>query len=86
MTWLRKINFVGILILNKLLNMINWLFFPKSRKIPKHLEDIINTAFIPNASKISSNDHTYHSNEVMSILQYDIEKLGYMVETNKSAE
>lgn len=55
--------------------MINWQFFPKSHKIPKHLEDIINTAFIPNASLIDSTVYTYQSNEVMAILQPNIAEL-----------
>ena len=44
--------------------MINWHFFPKSRIIPEHLQNIVGV-FELNESLIRSDIHNYGSNEVL---------------------
>lgn len=62
--------------------MINWQFFPKSRIIPEHLENVL-SVFEINENLISSDVHNYGSNEVLENVRTNLEKLDFQVEKSK---
>ena len=62
--------------------MINWQFFPKSDAIPSHLKDVV-CVFEADEDKISSDDNTYSSDEVLGFLRSGLEEAGYQVEKSK---
>jgi hypothetical protein len=62
--------------------MINWQYFPKSDKIPNHLEEVVNV-FEEKQTDINSEKHQYSSDEVLSHLRYGLEKINYQVEKSK---
>ena len=64
------------------IEMIRWVSFPKYRKIEVHMREIINV-FEVAYSKISSEEHTKISNEVLSIVAGGLVRLGYSVEQGK---
>lgn len=64
--------------------MINWQFFPKSKIIPNHLNDVLNV-FELNFGLIDSEYHNYHSNEVLEFVRDGLEKLNYEIERSKKA-
>jgi len=66
------------------LNNIRFQFYPKNKKLPKHLETLILEGFKKNHDKISSDENTLHSNEVLSTIRSSLLKLGYKVESGKS--
>jgi hypothetical protein len=62
--------------------MISWQYFPKSDKIPSHLQKTIEV-FTKNISQCHSVDFQLGSDEVLVIMRNDLEKLGYTVEKGK---
>ena len=70
---------------------MNWIYFPKTEEVPKHLKKIV-AAFEKNSKKINSknNDHSNEdrlsSDEVLKILESDFVDLGYSVEKSKQAK
>lgn len=64
--------------------MINWQFFPKSRIIPEHLNNVIGV-FVSNEFIISSDVHNYGSNEVLENVRVKLEKLEFQVERSKKS-
>ena len=64
--------------------MINWQFFPKSRIIPEHLQNILGV-FELNESLISSDVHNYGSNEVLENVRNSLEKLDFQIEKSKKS-
>lgn len=64
--------------------MINWQFFPKSRIIPEHLQNVLGV-FELNERLISSNFHNYGSNEVLEYVRGDLEKLDFQIEKSKKS-
>ncbi|MCK4871633.1 MAG: hypothetical protein KAS72_02800 [Phycisphaerales bacterium] len=63
--------------------MINWIYFPKSRK-PPYLATAVVTVFESEAKLIDSTVHTLTSNEVLSHLAGGLQALGFVVETGKT--
>jgi hypothetical protein len=64
--------------------MINWQFFPKSRIIPEHLQNVLGV-FELNESIISSNVYNYTSNEVLENVRVNLEKLDFQIEKSKKS-
>ncbi len=64
--------------------MINWQFFPKSRIIPEHLQNVIGV-FELNESIISSDNYNYGSNEVLENVRAGLEKLEFQIEKSKKS-
>jgi hypothetical protein len=64
--------------------MINWQFFPKSRIIPEHLQNVLGV-FELNESLISSEVHNYGSNEVLENVRTNLEKLDFQIEKSKKS-
>lgn len=64
--------------------MINWQFFPKSRIIPNHLQDVL-SCFETNEDLITSSVFGYSSNEVLEHVRTDLEKLNFLIEKSKKS-
>jgi hypothetical protein len=64
--------------------MIVWQFFPKSRVIPKHLQDVL-SVFDLKENLISSDLHNYSSNEVLENVRVLLEGLEYKIEKSKKS-
>ena len=64
--------------------MIAWQFFPKSRIIPEHLKNVL-SVFEFNEKLISSDIHSYGSNEVLENVRVDLEQLDIISLTNIKA-
>jgi hypothetical protein len=64
--------------------MINWQFFPKSRIIPEHLQNVLGV-FELNESLISSDVHNYGSNEVLEKLRISLEEFDFQIERSKKS-
>jgi hypothetical protein len=64
--------------------MINWQFFPKSRIIPEHLQNVLGV-FELNENLISSDVHNYGSNEVLENVRIDLERLDFQIEKSKKS-
>jgi len=64
--------------------MINWHFFPKSKKIPEHLFKVVGV-FENCEELISSEQHNYGSNEVLEKISKSLETLNYQVEKSKKS-
>lgn len=62
--------------------MINWQFFPKSRIIPEHLQNVL-SVFEFNEGLISSDVHNFGSNEVLENVRKHLEKLDFQIEKSK---
>lgn len=62
--------------------MISWQFFPKSKMIPGHLQDVVQV-FDKNGKAISSVNHNYGSNEVLGKIYTDLVSLNFLVEKSK---
>lgn len=62
--------------------MLQWLFYPQNKRIPKHLEDVINE-FQDQYEKIKSPINNFKSNEVLDYIRSGLEKLGFEVEKGK---
>lgn len=62
--------------------MINWQYFPKSDRIPNHLNDVVEV-FIKYQKDISSEYHHLKSNDVLNILREELENLNFHVEKSK---
>ncbi len=61
---------------------MKWSYFPRNNSISDEHLKIVN-AFIFNESKISSENHSLHSDEVLHIVAEELEKCGYAVEKSK---
>jgi hypothetical protein len=64
--------------------MINWQFFPKSRIIPEHLQNVLGV-FELNESLICSESHNHVSDEVLKIVRAGLEELDFLMEKSKMA-
>lgn len=64
--------------------MINWQFFPKSRIVPDHLKNVLGV-FEFNESLISSDVHSYGSNEVLENVRANLETLDFQIEKSKKS-
>lgn len=64
--------------------MINWQFFPKSRIIPEHLQNVLNV-FELNEMLISSDFHNFGSNEVLENVRSKLENLDFQIEKSKKS-
>lgn len=64
--------------------MISWQFFPKSRIIPEHLENVL-FVFELKENSISSSTHNYGSNEVLENVRSELEKLEFQIEKSKKS-
>ena len=64
--------------------MINWQFFPKSRIIPEHLQDVLRV-FELNEILINSNSHSFGSNEVLEKVRGNLEELEFRIEKSKKS-
>ncbi len=64
--------------------MINWQFFPKSTEIPKHLKSVVEV-FEACEKDIDSSTLKLKSNDVLSVLCRELEKIGYEVEKGKKS-
>lgn len=64
--------------------MIKWQFYPKSKKAPSHLEEVVGKVFGVNCQKISSEKHKFNSNKVLRIIGKDLKKVGFEIESGKS--
>lgn len=62
--------------------MINWQYFPKSKEIPDHLEQVI-AAFQKNIGQINSQTLKHSSNMVLEKMRPNLEAIGYKVEISK---
>jgi hypothetical protein len=63
--------------------MINWQYYPKSDRIPNHLQSIVDV-FEMNLNAIDSDMYTHSSNEVLELLREHFEQLNFKVEKSKS--
>lgn len=61
-----------------------WQFFPKSKIIPNHLQEVVNV-FQNNSEVIDSYIFTYGSNEVLEKISPHLESIGYVVEKSKKS-
>jgi hypothetical protein len=64
--------------------MINWQYFPKSRIIPEHLKNVLGV-FERNENLISSEKHTFSSNEVLDNVRTNLENLDFQIEKSKKS-
>lgn len=64
--------------------MISWQFFPKSRIIPEHLQNVL-SVFELNESLISSDAHNYGSNDVLENVRTNLERLDFQIEKSKKS-
>ena len=62
--------------------MINWQFFPKSKIVPNQLKDIV-VVFENYEESISSNNHSFSSDEVLKRVAGHLEALNFQVERSK---
>lgn len=65
--------------------MINWQYYPKSDAAPQIATSII-AAFEAVSSEINSEVHSLESNFVLAALAAGLTSVGFIVESNKSAE
>jgi hypothetical protein len=64
--------------------MINFQYFPRSERIPSHLEDVVRV-FEGKAGRISSaRQKSLFSNQVLARLRSDLRTLGFRVEVDKT--
>ena len=61
---------------------INFQYYPKNSRIPKHLEDVVEV-FNLSYEKINSTEHSLWSNDVFKECSENLNKIGYEVEKNK---
>lgn len=59
--------------------MINWQFFPKSKAVPTHIENVVNV-FKTHSDEINSEVYTFKSNDVLEIIRSGLEENGFEVE------
>jgi hypothetical protein len=62
--------------------MINWQFYPKSKEVPQHLKDVVKS-FKNKEAIINSDSNTFSSDEVLSKVRIDLEKIGFTIEKSK---
>lgn len=65
--------------------MINYQFFPRSQGVNQQILDVIK-CFENVSEKIDSEYHQLSSNEVLAIVRDNLEKIGFIVETGKTAQ
>lgn len=63
--------------------MLNYQFFPKTKKMPLHLQQVVN-AFADIYSDIDSEKNTLKSNEVLAAVSKPLSKLSFAVEQQDS--
>lgn len=59
--------------------MVNWQYYPKSREIPPHLQQVIDV-FNQRESEFGSCNHLLESNQVLLVVREDLEALGWEIE------
>lgn len=64
--------------------MTNWQYYPKSDKIPQHLV-LVTEIFNQRENNIKSPQNKLSSNQVLSIIRKDLQRIGFEVEMNKKA-
>jgi hypothetical protein len=64
--------------------MLNWQYFPKSDRIPNHLQDLL-SIFNANFKHIRSDYFSLKSDEVLNVLELQMEEIGFLVEKSKRA-
>lgn len=64
--------------------MISYQFFPRSQGASRQIQEIIQ-CFECVAEQISSDNHQLSSNEVLAVVREQLENIGFLVETGKSA-
>ena len=64
--------------------MLNYQLFPRSNALTKEIQDVIN-CFIAEYDKINSEFNNLKSDEVLQIISPHLAKIGFKVETGKSA-
>jgi hypothetical protein len=68
--------------------MINWQFFPKSTRLPQHLELVVSTFEKHDhaiQSVVDGDERFQSSNAVLGALATDLMQLGYRVEVSKAS-
>lgn len=65
--------------------MINWMYYPKTRRYDPLSQQIVQT-FQNVQSSIDSDTHSLHSNDVLAELRTGLESIGFSVEKSKRAE
>ncbi len=63
--------------------MLNYQFFPKTQRMPNHLQQVVN-AFAEIYSEIDSEKNTLKSNEVLATVTEPLSKLSFSVEQQGS--
>jgi len=64
--------------------MINWQYYPKSDKVPEHLENVVEV-FKNEEDSFDSQIHQLKSDEVLEFVRSGLENIGYLVEKSKLA-
>ncbi|MDQ0066062.1 hypothetical protein [Chryseobacterium lathyri] len=64
--------------------MIKFQYFPKSRVIPEHLNNIVGV-FSENSDKISSDKFLHPSNNILREVSSGLETLGFVIEKSKKS-
>lgn len=65
--------------------MINWIFFPKSKRPPSIALNVVST-FKNTSSRIDSRTHDLSSNQVLELLSEHLERIGFKVEKGRRKE
>lgn len=65
--------------------MINWSYYPKSKKAPRPTLDVVNV-FNAVFTEIDSEKHSHNSNEVLEIVSSGLRQLDYQVESGKKSD
>ncbi len=66
-------------------NSIQYQYFPKNKKLPFFLQEVV-TVFINNNESICSSRNKLKSNIVLSIVSGELETLGFAIEQSKKQE
>lgn len=62
---------------------MNWMYFPKNKKIPPNLKQVVDI-FRESEDLISSDMHQLKSDDVLNVIKPEMEKIGYAVEKSKA--
>jgi len=65
--------------------MINWIFFPKSKRPPSIALDVV-SIFKNTSSRIDSSTHGLSSNQVLELLSEPLQKISFKVEKGRRKE
>lgn len=63
--------------------MIRWIYYPNSTKLPTHLETVV-SVFNRKENRITSDENTLKSDEVLARVADDLTAIGYNVEKSKA--